>query len=261
MREKRFNLRNLSLPLLDVDLMGGGRWVALVGDARDQLLAFNEKVIRLPRFVNSCLVRAVGTRALVVERRPRRGDTANAWIISADGKVRGSFLVGEGVADGFVTGSYIVIAYHEDGYYSSFDVSHEGLAVFDLSGRYLYGYNSAIADHAGDVTDCYCACRISLDGIAFLREPVFHLVELDVSRRTQTVTPTPDAMHQALALTELDGVYFVHCPHTASGAIFRFSKESREVSQVGAYSKELRGLGRGRFLAKDESGFTLISMG
>ncbi|NJM53810.1 MAG: hypothetical protein HC846_10740 [Blastocatellia bacterium] len=62
-------------------------------------------------------------------------------------------------------------------------------------------------------------------------------------------------------ITRLGNKIYFHSPYHDEYGIYEWKIGSEEVKKVASYSSHLRGLSEGRFLAKGNSNYTIISLG
>jgi hypothetical protein len=258
--EEEHHLDGLPAPLLDMDFTPDGAWVGVAGDDEKQLVILGDREVRIPEPCRCPMVRAMGNdAAVVVERRPGPEGGAGARVVDASGDVRASFSAGDGIQDVFASDDWIVTTYFDEGVFGGIAPGHEGVAVFDAEGKLRLGYRSHFGGAAADVSDCYCACWAGRNRLAFLPYTDFPLVVLDLDTMRQEVRPTPPEVHGSRALAMGEGTVFLYAPYEEPHVILAWRPDGGQVRRVGRYTAALRGLPGGRFLARGDAGYTVIS--
>lgn len=243
----------------DFDVGVNGDWVGLFRRGNGSLhvessLGFHFSVPMTTMF--PC-IRSIGdNRILVVDSRTR-GDTPNGHIFSDAGEVLASFSVGDGVEDVVVLETGFAVTYFDEGVFGGRAPSSEGVAFFGFDGHFSWGYSSGIGSGAVDIADCYCACRVGRNQLAFCPYTGFPLVELNLRTRVQKVDSLPEEMHGASALSKRRQHTLLYGPYSRKHGLFRWTPGEPPFA-VGNHSGPLRGLDGGRFLSKGEHGFTIV---
>jgi hypothetical protein len=131
------------------------------------------------------------------------------------------------------------------------DVASEGLAVFDRSGRFLWGWNSTISQ-AAQIDDCDAAVPIGPDRIGVFAYVQYPLVVLDLTSRqaVEVHHPTPSILHGAHAISLREGIWYFANPYRAKEAILGWKPQGSDPETVGHVSARswIRGLEGGRFI-------------
>ena len=259
------------------DIDDKGNWLALTRTAERLHLWSAGKPIGVERGISDAMqidpalamVRAMGPQALIVTHRIRRRGDINAWIVSvADGAILRSFSVGDGVNDALILSDFIVISYFDEGIYGDTRPAKEGIAIFDHSGAYLWGYQSEI-DDAAMIDDCYAICPAGPNRIQFFSYSDFPLVELDVERRIQTKTAVPKWLHGCGAITSLGLTTFLRgpypskrAPQEARNGVFALNRMTGKTRPAGLVPGSfVRGLHNGQMLSISEQRVGVVSFG
>lgn len=198
----------------------------------------------------------------------------NAHVVTDRGELVRSFFIGDGVEDVLVCGSRIVVTYGDEGVFGDFPVGREGLAVFDTRGEMLWGYQTQFG-YDVNVVDCYCACTDGADRLWFSPYMEFPLVEVDLGRRTQTVSRLPAELHGCSAMTT-DGRTFhlaipnawlrhknpaAALPDTDASQIYGWDRVSGAVTSISQAAGRLRSLPNGRFISVRPDGYRVFTPG
>lgn len=234
--------------IFDADLTSDGVWVAIIGQESADAAIFCDQEIRLPRKFRFPNVRVVDRQHfLVVESRVSSANDANAALVNLDAAwAPRYFPVGDGVQDVLITANFIVCTYFDEGIFGATPISHEGVAVFDKCGAFQFGYRTRLKGAAVDIADCYAACHIAGDSIAFSPYDKFPLVNWDLNTGAQSLWRLPGSLHGAQSLVEYRGGYFLHSPRKHPHAVFHW--QDGKSKQVAMHAGRLKPLGGGRFL-------------
>ncbi len=270
----RITTETLSLPFPGTqigwkgfDVGKDGNWLAILQTETGLKLRSEVGEVALPVPLSFAIVRCLGDLALVVAARIERQGEVNAWIMETEtGRVRHAFSVGDGVQDVLVLADFIVISYFDEGVFSGIMPSHEGLAFFDRQGTYLWGYVTGITDSV-DVSDCYAMCHAGRNHVAFCAYTTFSLVVLDISRREQSVVPTPQQLHGCGAITTRGDGFLFRGPYPDDAdykkprdSVFAFDAVSGEATLIGTLpGQQVRGLSNGRMLCVDGDDVVIAS--
>ena len=242
----------------DFDVREDDSWVGLfersdglyVADSHGHSFPLGQRV-RYP------ILRAVGfDRVVVADARPVP-TTPGGLVISLSGQTLCSFSVGDGIQDLLVLDDAIVVTYFDEGVFGGTAPSEQGLAFFDLQGTLLGGYQSVFGAEAVDVADCYAACVLGRNRVAFSAYTGFELVLLNPRARVQDVHPLPKELHGASALSMRGEDAYLYGPYGHKRGVFCWRSGSAPRF-LGEHSGPLRGLRAGRFLLKGEHGFTVL---
>lgn len=217
-----------------------------------QVLMFNGREAKMPKKLRSPIVRAIDDNTAVVV--DARGYPNPLWVIDSNGKVQSKFNVNDAIADILVSAKWIVVTYFDE-----WAATGEGLEVYDVSGRLHLSYEKDFGDEAVNVSDCYCACWVETNKLAFFPYSGFPLVQLDLSSFTQEIWATPETVSGAHSVTTLATYAFFHSPYHSRDDILKWQIGSDDTAHVGKIKGSLRGLQGGRFLSLQESGYAVLS--
>jgi hypothetical protein len=254
-------VRPLKRQLCDADVGHGGTVLLYRAGARHTIVTDAGEIpfhpsVRYPaiRRVRPGLVLVVGLRS---------DGERNAHLVTDRGELVRSFFVGDGIEDVLICGSRIVVTYGDEGVFGDFPEGREGLAVFDTRGEMLWGYHTRFG-HAVNVVDCYCACTDGADRLWFSPYMEFPLVEVNLERRTQSVTELPAELHGCAALTTDGHTFHFAIPHlwrhlrrnpaaappdAGESQILRWDRISGVVTTAGHVAGRPRALPNGRFIS------------
>lgn len=256
LRETEYRIENFSKPFVDLDITQSGLWVGVTDFSDDeQSVYFGKNQVRLSEKVKFPIVRAIDDETVLVANS-RAWSQNNAWIISASGEVKSNFAAGDAIENIVITKDFIVV-----GYFDEAACYGEGLTVFDFQGNEVFGYEEAFGKEAVSIYDCYASALVKENQIIICPYTEFPLVFFDIETKTQQIWETPAAVHGSSAITKLNDKIYFHSPYSDKFGIYEWKIESEKAEKVDEYSNYfVRGLPEGKFLAKGDSGYTIISL-
>lgn len=278
LQEIKYQIENLSKPLADVDITQSESWIGITEFSDDeQSVYFADKQAKLPEKIKFPIIRSLDAEtALVINSRIQvlnyefeeyesnkhkivntiYLNENNAWIISSESEVKANFSVGDAIQDIVITKDFIVITQFDEG-----AIGGDGLSVFDRSGKKLFGYYDVFGEKSVTIYDCYAACLIENNKIAFFAYNDFNLVLFDIDTKTQEIFETPIAIYGSDAITLVEEKIYFHSPYDDKFGIYEWQTGNKKAQKVGEYQNDfIRGLPNGRFMAKTDSGYSLISL-
>lgn len=191
-------------------------------------------------------------RFLVVESRHSLQD--NGHVFENNGRKLLTFDAGDAVEDVLVQEGKIVVSYFDEGIGSG-KPSSDGLAVFDLSGKQVFGFNSSHQSHF--IMDCYCMCPLDNDSILFYPYTDFPLIELRLTDYHIVHQPTPADFCGSHALTTSRGNVIFYGSYQET--CFYWWNRKNKIKSFGCFPiVGLRGIGNGKFLTFDAHSFTIV---
>lgn len=282
-QETKYQIKNLSNPLADVDITQSGSWVGITEFSDDeQSVYFGNKQVKLPEKIKFPIIRSLDTdTALVIDSRiqvlnyefeeyePNKHrlinitylNENNAWIINSTSEVKANFSADDAIQDVVITRDFIVTTQFDEG-----AIGGDGLSVFDQSGKKLFGYEELFGKDSVDVYDCYAAALVENNQIIFCPYTEFPLVLFDIDNKTQQVWETPAEVHSFNAVTKLEHKVYFHKTYKLElegydFGIYEWQIGSKETRKVGEYRNHfVRGLPKGRFIGRTDSGYSIISL-
>ena len=192
-------------------------------------------------------------------------DEVNAWLVDSCGQVRQTFSFGDGIKGVFCTDDYVVVTYFDEGIFGGMPIPAEGLAVFDRSGEFLWGWNGTLTGRgrAPLIDDCYAVLHLSGNRVAFCAYTEFALIILDLHNRKVVVRyTTPDALHGTVAISVRDGLWYFLAPWGVRNSILSWRPGRDDTPTVAAQvlAGSRRGLAGGRFLHVSPAGAGISTM-
>ncbi len=261
LKEAEFKIEKFSKPLADLDITQSGSWVGITDFLdEEQSVYFKENRINLPEKIKFPIIRAINDETVLIANS-RAWTQNNAWIIDASGEIKSNFAAGDAIENIVITKDFIVVTYFDEA--ACFG---EGLVVFDFEGNKLFGYEETFGKDAVKVFDCYASALVKENQIIFCPYTEFPLVLFDITAKTQQVWETPAAVQGFHAITKLaDKIYF-HLKYRLelkgyNFGIYEWQIGGKETRKIGEYQNYfVRGLPNGRFLARSDAGYTIISL-
>ncbi|MGI9036566.1 MAG: hypothetical protein ACR2GD_11075, partial [Pyrinomonadaceae bacterium] len=172
------------------------------------------------------------------------------------GELKTDFSTNNAVENVVITKDFIVVTYFDES-----ACYGEGIEVYDFEGKKLFGYGELFGKESVDISDCYAAALVKENQIIFCPYTEFPLVLFDIEAKTQQVWETPDIAHGFSAITKLDHKIYFHHSYTDKFGIYEWQIGSKEARKIGEYSNYfVRGLPEGRFFARTDSGYSIISL-
>lgn len=213
---------------------------------------------QLPHPVRFPIVRAVGfDRVVVVDSRPSAGDPGGR-VYSMAGEPMATLHVGDGVQDVVVLDDLITVTYFDEGVFSGMPPSEQGVAFFHLDGEPYGGYQTMFGAEAVDIADCYAACRVNAQVLAFVPYTGFELVRLNPRTHQQDVIDVPEKLHGASAISVMGDRVCLFGPYSQKQSLFVWTP-GKAPQKIGTHSGTLRGIGPHRFISNGEHGYTVVS--
>ena len=258
LRETEFRIENSAQPLADLDITQSGSWVGVseYSEAGQSVYFGDEQIIKLPENIGLPIIRSIDNETVLVARLRTGREQKNAWIIKSSGEIKAHFFIGDAIEDIVITKDFIAATYFDEA------ACHgDGIEIYSFDGERLFGYEELFGNDAVEIYDCYAAALVEDNQIIFCPYTEFPLVLFDIAARTQQVWETPAAVQGFHAITKLDDKIYFHHSYPKKFAIFEWRIGSEEAEKIGEYANYLvRGLPGGRFLAKSNSSYTIISL-
>jgi hypothetical protein len=197
---------------------------------------------------------------LIADARKSKG-VNNCFVCDLHGNIMEQFSMGDGIEDIEIIKEKIIVTYFDEGVIKGVggkDPNKEGLAVLDLKGNLLLGYNGK---HGGIVIlDCYCICKHGTNRVLFLPYTNFPLIELNIDTLEETVYHIPEELKGSNSITSTADSVIFHSPYKDKSGLFKWKIGAQNAERIGEYSAELRGLKNGKFLSIGNKGFTIIDL-
>ncbi|MDQ6786076.1 MAG: hypothetical protein M3033_04570 [Acidobacteriota bacterium] len=269
-QETEFIIENLQRPLIDIDINQSNSWVGITGYLESSHksipkfpfgthIHFSDKSYDLPKELRNPLVRSINEKSALVlgaSKQYDETDKTNVWIINSSGKVKIGFCTNGAVENVVITKDFIVVTYFDES-----ACYGEGLEVYDFEGKLLFGYEELFGKESVEIFDCYASALVKENQIVFCPYTEFPLVLFDIEAKTQQVWKTPGIVRGFSAITKLDDKIYFHHSYKDKFGIYEWQIGNEKAQRIGEYSNYfVRGLPNGRFLARTDSGYTIISL-
>ncbi len=180
----------------------------------------------------------------------------NGYIYDFNGQLVNRFLAGDGIQDIVIQRDKIVMTYFDEGVLGENGPNNSGLAVFNFQGHLEFGFNESIG--SAEIIDCYCICKHGVNGILFYAYTEFKVYELNLDNYKWNAFEAPDTFLGASAMTSKENNIIFHSSYDHKTTFFYWNRNTNEVTILGNYSSELKGLKNEKFLAFDDKGFTIV---
>lgn len=259
--ETIYEISSVSKSLADLDITSSGSWIGVTdfSDA-EQSVYFGDRKIKLPEKVRFPFIRSIDEEnILIVNARGR--DTSNAWIINISGETKANFSVEDAIEDVIITKDFIVVTQFDEA-----AIGGDGVCVYDFQGNRLFNYHEIFGAEGVEICDCYAAALVKENRIIFCPYTEFPIVLFDIKAKSQQVWEIPHIVHGSSAITKRGDKFYFHRIYRSElegydFGIYEWQIGAEEVKKVGEYPNHFtRGLPDGKFLAKNESGYTIITI-
>ncbi|WP_160136031.1 hypothetical protein [Chryseobacterium sp. c4a] len=181
----------------------------------------------------------------------------NALIIDYQGNIQVQFSIGIYINDIIINGKKIIVSYYDQGVMGSNGPNNDALAVFNLKGQQVFGFNSSTLED--QLIDCYCTANLGNNKIVFYGYGNFSLQELDLNTLKLIVHETPPQCIGATSLsTKADNLIF-HSTYKDKTSFFVWNLQSNHVNQIPSEFKNINATDHGMFYKIDEKSFILIA--
>ena len=239
--------------LRDCDYLDDFNYLALFGSVA---VYPDDRKIYLNLSIGSPIIRIVNESCFLIIISRVESQVENAYIVSATGDILSRFRVGDGVEDVIVKGDHIIVSYFDEGVFGSDGPNNEGLSIFDLSGKYLFGVNTMASGR--HIYDCYCMCNSEDESIYYFAYDNFNLTRLSLYDFTLTEFVTPGVLEGAHALAKVGGGFIFHSTYEDSNGIYSWKPGDKEAFRIGEYSAKLMSAGSSCMISKGDWGFTIV---
>lgn len=243
-----------SMRVLDVDIGRGGDSVFALGDQAVEMLIFSDgSACKLPSALPGRKVRMFASGiTLIGGALVSSSQDFNTWLVDTNGKILKALALDQGIVDLFRTENFLVATYGDEQVLMGSPQQQAGLAVFDLDGTFLWGWNDTIAsERISDIIECYSAIPLGSDLVGLSAYTNFELALLDLRTRSAIVRPTPLALDGAM-LSMRGATAFFYSHFGKSGSAFSWRLDVGHPKRVGELPRtpdsSVRGLPGGKFL-------------
>ncbi|WP_288438674.1 hypothetical protein [uncultured Chryseobacterium sp.] len=194
-------------------------------------------------------------RILIVVHHP---DTVeNAVIIDYEGNCQVKFNIGNSINDIKINGNKIIVSYFDEGILKGDKPDYDALAVFNLNGKQIFGFNSCTINEK--LIDCYCVANQNGGKVIFNGYGNFSLQELDLHNLKLTSHKIPPTCIGAQSASTKAGNIIFHSTYQDKTSFFIWNHQSDTLHQINSEFKNLQSTENGVFFRVDKKSFTLIS--
>ena len=253
MTDRSININVGQDKILDLDADEQGQFIAFTNS---KTVLTNDNSLTIDKEIRFPIIRRLDLETFLIADS-RTDKLSNGHIYNFNGKLIKSFLIGDGLQDILVHNKKIVATYFDEGVFGDDGPNNDGLAIFDLDGHQIFGYNSSVEKLGID--DCYCICKHKSNTVLFYAYSDFEVCELNVDTFKTTSFDTPTDFSGASAISSQAENIIFHSSYNDKTSFFYWDKEKNEVIKFGNYSPLLKGIGDGKFLAYGDNGFTIIN--
>lgn len=267
MRVQTEVISGLSAPILDVDIADDGRVLVLYGDEARRFVRLNEREINIQSDYKPDRVRFIDDEFFLFTGEISDGYYATMY--SFEGYSRWGWEIGQDIEDINVVGRWVVIGLG--------DISMRGVLLLPTLGHSKIYYEDFFGEDAVSTVDCYALCKGEKDVLYFFPYTEFPLVRWDLRTMSQLVTPTPEVVEGAKAISIQGNDCYFYSPfddedfdpdfpkHTIfevrENNFYRWEIGTDTVQMVGEFPKsrgKVRGLPGGTFLVVEADSYSVI---
>ncbi|MDR4951626.1 hypothetical protein REB14_05465 [Chryseobacterium sp. ES2] len=194
-------------------------------------------------------------KILIVLDRPT--SIENALIIDYMGKPYVKFNIGTSINDIKINGKKIIVSYFDEGILRGDKPDSDALAVFNLNGEQVFGFNSS--NLQDQLIDCYCVANLGNGKIVFNGYGNFMLQELDISNFNLVSYEIPPVCIGAQSVSAKAGNVIFHSTYKDKTSFLVWNLHSRELRPIGSDFKNVQSTENGCFYQVNKKSFTLIN--
>lgn len=229
----------------------GQSWCAIAEHSGVDYLLTETQKLTLNRRYSTPIVRFLNAwQILVVDCNSKSTKDRNATIFDLNGNVVGNFHAGNMISDVTITKRTIAIGYRDEGVLGDNLISNAGVAIFDLKGTFLHGYNSA-ATAGIFVMDCYCLCNAGGDEIAFVPYPTMQLIHWNAKTKHHAATGIPEEASGLSAIAIHQSKLYLVGSYRDKNTMLRIEGDSVSSFRIPCTTPTI--LRDGRFLLKSKN--------
>lgn len=243
------NLHQENIDYLSTDELGN--YIAITSQNRIMALCL-ETPLELD--LDILMVKIINEEKILVVLDSR--NVENALIIDHHGNTLVQFNIGTKISDIKINGKKIIVSYFDEGVFGSKGPNNDALAIFNLQGKQVYGYNSSTPDEM--LIDCYCVANWGNNKVVFNGYDNFSLQELDLDTMKLISHETPSECTGATSLSTKAGNLIFHSSYEDLTSFFVWNLQSNEVQQIPSEFRNALSTEHGIFYKVHQKSFTLI---
>jgi hypothetical protein len=204
------------------------------------------------------IIRILNKEQFLLINTRTENDKENCFVYNNEGRLMNKFNIGVGIADIIILKNKIIVSYFDEGVLGNDGPNNNGLSIFNLSGKLIFGYNEKQGQLI--IVDCYCISELDNQRILFLAYPDFNLIELDLANYKETVYEIPLNLIGSNAMTTFKNKIYFHSPYKDKEGIYEWEIGKEITNKIGNYKGNLRGIQNGKFLCFKNKEYTIIEM-
>lgn len=255
MTETEFHIDISQEKICDLDVSDNNLFIAYTDNKE---IITSDKKIALEIGLKYPIVRLIDEEKFLLLDSRTDSNKQNAFIYDFNGQLLKTFLAGDGIQDVLIQNNKIVITYFDEGVFGKDGPNNNGLTVFNFDGKQEFGFNESIQDL--HIYDCYCICKQDKNKVLFYAYDFFNVVQLNLDNFEWQEFKTPNDFEGASAMTNIDDKIIFHSSYHDKKSFFLWDRQSGEVTKVGEYGSDLKGLQGGKFLTFGEKAFVIIDV-
>lgn len=180
----------------------------------------------------------------------------NALIIDYTGNCKVRFNIGTSINDIKINGKKIIVSYFDEGVLGGNRPDYDALAIFNLNGKQIFGFNSTTL--YDQLIDCYCVANLGIGKIIFNGYGNFLLQELDLNTLDTVTHEIPPICIGARSVSTMADNVIFHSTYKDKTSFFVWNLQSGEYQRVDSEFKNLQSTEHGAFYKVDKKSFTLV---
>ena len=238
--------------ILNLDSNEFGNFIAFTDN---KTVITNDANVKIDIDISFPIIRRLSADTFfIADSRTENSD--NGHIYSFTGQKLKSFLAGDGIEDIIIHNDKIVITYFDEGVFGDDGPNNDGIAIFDFSGKQLFGFNSAAK--YGHIADCYCICKHGNKHVLFYAYTELKVYELNLDTLKVVIYETPNDFSGTSSISSRQDKIYFHSSYNDKQSFFLWDRKKNKVIKFGNYSSNLTGIGNGKFITYGDKGFTII---
>ncbi|HTJ52948.1 MAG TPA: hypothetical protein VL443_26015 [Cyclobacteriaceae bacterium] len=238
--------------ILNLDTDDKGQFIAITN--KNTILTNDDK-LQIDASIKFPIIRKLNNdNFLVVDCRTDKIN--NGHIFDFTGKIKTSFLAGDGIEDIVIQHNKIIITYFDEGVLGYGGPNNDGVTVFDFAGNQLFGFNSSAI--WGHILDCYCICKHGTNRVLFYAYTDLRLYELNLETLKVELFDTPNEFKGTTAISSKSDTIYFHSSYHDKYSFFSWNRNKSEVVKFGNYPSKLKGIKNGKFFTYGTNSFTIV---
>jgi hypothetical protein len=205
--------------ILNLDSDEYGNFIAFTDN---KAVITNDAKLEIDIEVKFPIIRRLNTESFfIVDSRNDKSD--NGHIYNFTGQKLKSFLAGDGIEDIIIHNDKVVITYFDEGVFGDGGPNNDGVAIFDFSGKQIFGFNS-IAKY-GHIADCYCICKHNKTHVLFYAYTDLKVYELNLDTLKIVVYETPNDFSGTSSISSKQDKIYFHSSYNDKQSFFLWGRK------------------------------------